>query len=128
MPSHVLNTDHMILNVSNMTRPSESLKNCKWNLSIEWIQLLLFRGESYCWTFKFLIVYDWKREVNCNHSLIKTPHKKNSTVRILSFFGVIKSVFPIHKYNVKNIKWVIFQLYPGENRLHFNNDICLVLD
>ena len=34
-----------------------SLKNCNWNWSIEGIQLLLFTGESYCWTFKLFIVW-----------------------------------------------------------------------
>jgi len=32
-----------------------SLKNCNWNWSIE--GLPLFTGESYCWTFKLLIVW-----------------------------------------------------------------------
>ena len=67
-----------------------SLTNWKRNWSIVWIQLPLFTGESYCWTFKLFDV--WLEEKSITHWL-KFPEKKSTlSCRTLLFFDANKNI------------------------------------
>ena len=110
------------------SRPTDSLPMFQLVLCKEFKKLqleLIYWMNSIAFVYRWILLldiyinfllHDWKKEVN--HSLIKTPLKKNSTLRcrILIFFGVNFFLFPmyiIYKMLKKDTpsKWVFLNFW-----------------